>query len=100
LVVHLRVHTRDKPFACDLCPHRCSQSSNLAVHKRRIHGVGVGLGGALMPANYGAMMMNGGMMQSNEQQSNAQNEENSTDEGSEDEESNDFEHDRDESNTQ
>ena len=34
LVVHERVHSGEKPFACSLCEYRCSKQSNLVAHER------------------------------------------------------------------
>lgn len=32
---HTRVHTREKPFQCDVCLQRYSTKSNLTVHKKK-----------------------------------------------------------------
>ncbi|CAL4058804.1 unnamed protein product, partial [Meganyctiphanes norvegica] len=31
---HKRIHSGEKPYACDLCDYRCSQSGRLLKHKR------------------------------------------------------------------
>lgn len=31
---HLRVHTREKPFRCEMCSHRCSDLWDLRKHEK------------------------------------------------------------------
>jgi len=37
---HMRIHTGDKPFACELCDYRSNQKSNLRLHIRQMHYTG------------------------------------------------------------
>ena len=34
LVVHMRKHTNDKPYTCDICNKRFTESGNLKIHKK------------------------------------------------------------------
>ncbi|XP_059471723.1 zinc finger protein 64-like [Neocloeon triangulifer] len=34
---HQKVHSTEKPFACDVCSHRCNLKSNLRAHIKKMH---------------------------------------------------------------
>ena len=37
LILHERIHSGDKPYACSQCNHRCAQKSNLTSHIKSVH---------------------------------------------------------------
>ena len=40
LKIHIRsVHTKEKPFACEMCQFKCARIDNLNLHRRKSHGL-------------------------------------------------------------
>ncbi|CAL4130113.1 unnamed protein product, partial [Meganyctiphanes norvegica] len=34
---HMKIHSKEKPYHCEICDYKCKWSSNLKVHKKRLH---------------------------------------------------------------
>jgi hypothetical protein len=40
LEIHMRTHTKEKPYECHLCSFKSAKNGNLTVHKGHVHGIG------------------------------------------------------------